>query len=78
MRTLAEKEEQLQEVIADIAFNAGSMRPEDINSRHLISCVIIWAKEFQQMHSETDWEETDYISTIDAYAAEKLKEYFSY
>lgn len=77
MRKLAEKEEQLQEVIAYIAFNASPMRSEDINSRHLLSCVIIWAKEFLQMHSETDWEETDYVRTIDAYAEKKLKEYFS-
>lgn len=72
--------EKLHETIADIALNVGARIHEndDVDSRELIGCIIDWAKEFEQLHLSTDWDETDYILTIDEFSQQKWREYIGY
>ena len=37
--------------------------------------MISWAKEFNERHKDIDWDETDYIETIDAFIESKLDEH---
>lgn len=65
---------KLIESIADIAYIAGYKKHYSGNSRIDISEYISWAKEFEQIHKDTDWDYEDYILTIDKYADEKIKQ----
>lgn len=64
---------KLFEAIADIAFMGGQKGFCSGDSRADIAEIISWAKEFEAMHEETDWDEVDYVTAIEAFAAHKLR-----
>ena len=64
---------KLFEAIADIAFMAGQKGFCSGDSRADIAEIISWAKEFEAMHEETDWDEVDYVAAIEAFVAHKLR-----
>lgn len=65
----------LIDAIADIAFYAGSIKYYSGDSRADIYHFINLAEEFAKLHHKTDWEEIEYIDTIDAYMDDKFAEY---
>lgn len=66
---------RIYDVIADIALNVGHLISDndEYDSRLLVSEIVDWAKEFKQMHKDTDWTEgdKDYILTIDSFSEQK-------
>lgn len=67
------EENKLFESIADIAFIAGQKGFFSGDSRADISEFINWAKEFEAIHEDTNWDETDYKDTVEAFAGTKLR-----
>lgn len=65
--------QKLLETVADIAYHAGYDKHYSGDSRVDIMNFIWWAKEFESIHKDTDWESIDYMLTIDAYAKDKLE-----
>jgi hypothetical protein len=64
---------KLFEAIADIAFMAGQKGFFSGDSREDIAEFISWAKEFEAIHEDTNWDEVDYISVVDAFTTNKLR-----
>ena len=64
---------KLFEAIADIAMMAGHKGFCSGDSRADIAEIISWAKEFEAMHEETDWDQEDYVTAVEAFAANKLR-----
>jgi len=64
---------KLFESIADIAYMAGQKGFASGDSRCDVAEFIKWAKEFEAMHEDTNWDEIDYCDTIEAFADIKLK-----
>lgn len=65
-----------EETLADIAYDMGYARVRiSPDSREKISTFITWAKEFNKIHSKTDWSEVDYLTEIENFIAEKQSEY---
>lgn len=65
-------DKKLLETIADIAYSAGHKGYYSGNSREDILNFIWWAKEFESYHKDTDWNNNDYLLTIEAYIEAKL------
>jgi len=66
----------LHETIADIAFNFGWEHHDEMDSRDMVRCIIRWAKEFEELHRNTDWTTRgDYLTEIDEFAADKIADY---
>jgi len=65
---------KLLQTVADISYIAGTKKHYSGNSRFDIAEYIYWAKEFEQIHTHTDWDQEDYLLTIDRYADEKIKQ----
>lgn len=64
---------KLFEAIADIAFIAGQKGFFSGDSRTDIAEFIHWAKEFEDMNEETNWDEIDYQEAIEAFTGHKLR-----
>jgi hypothetical protein len=64
--------QELLEIVADIAYSAGEEKFFSGNSRQDISEFIRWAGQFEQQHKETDWHREDYILAITDFAKEKI------
>jgi len=64
---------KLPETVADISYIAGYKKYYSGNSRIDISEYIVWAKEFEKIHRNTDWNDEDYMLAIEKYANEKIK-----
>lgn len=64
---------KLFEAIADIAFMAGQKGFFSGDSREDIAEFVKWAKEFEAIHEETNWDEVDYTHSIEAFTAHKLR-----
>jgi len=64
---------KLFEAIADIAFIAGQKGFFSGDSRTDIAEFITWAKEFEGVHEETNWDEIDYQEAIEAFTGHKLR-----
>jgi len=62
------------ETVADISYIAGYKRYYSGNSRIDISEYIHWAKQFEKMHKDADWDNEDYMLAIEQYANEKIKQ----
>lgn len=68
------------EVLLDIAINLDFVNLKikyDFDSRELTQAIASWADEFLTIHQNTDWYETDYFLTIDAFSEQKLKNFTS-
>lgn len=64
---------KLFEAIADIAFIAGQKGFFSGDSRTDIGEFIKWAKEFEAIHEETNWDEIDYIDAVEAFTGAKMR-----
>ena len=64
---------KLFEAIADIAFIAGQKGFFSGDSRQDIAEFIKWAHEFETIHEETNWDEVDYVTTMEAFTENKLR-----
>ena len=62
------------QVVAHISYIAGYEKHYSGNSRFDISEYIYWAKEFEQIHKNTDWDNEDYMLAIDQFATEKIQQ----
>jgi len=67
------EDNRLLEALADIAYLAGQKGFFSGDSRNDIAEFIIWAKEFEEIHDETDWDEVDYMDTLEAFTLNKLR-----
>jgi len=67
------EDNRLLEALADIAYLAGQKGFFSGNSRNDIAEFIVWANEFEEIHDETDWDEVDYMDTIEAFTLNKLR-----
>ena len=65
---------KLLQAVADISYIAGTERNYSCNSRIDISHYIQWATDFEQIHSNTDWDYEDYMLTIEQFATEKIQQ----
>lgn len=63
---------KLFEAIADIAYQAGQMGFYSGDSRADMSDIIVWAREFEQFHRHTDWDQTDYMLAIETFARDRF------
>jgi len=63
---------KLLQTVADISYIAGYNKHYSGNSRLDISEYIIWAREFEQIHRKTDWDNDDYMLTIELCANQKI------
>jgi len=65
------------EILADISGNLTVAnyidRVKIENSRNVVSLAIDWAIEFTRLHAATDWNEVEYIETVDNFTEEKIK-----
>ncbi len=43
------------------------------NSRDVVQLCVDWAAEFEARHGATDWDEVDYLETIDAFFTAKYR-----
>ena len=64
---------KLFEAIADIAFLAGQKGFFSGDSREDIAEFIRWAQEFETIHEDTNWDEVDYITAMEAFTLNKLR-----
>lgn len=62
------------ETIADIAYIAGYHKYYSGDSRLDASLFLAWANEFEKIHKKTDWEQADYISLIEEFTENKIKD----
>jgi REP element-mobilizing transposase RayT len=62
------------ETIADISYIAGYENHYSGNSRFDIREYISWGKEFERIHAKTNWDEMDYMQTIEKFTIEKIRE----
>ena len=67
------EDNKLFESIADIAFMAGQRGFCSGDSRTDVAEFIQWGKEFESVHEDTDWDEMDYVETIEAFMNTKLR-----
>jgi len=67
------EDNKLFESIADIAFMAGQRGFCSGDSRSDVAEFIKWGKEFEDIHEDTDWDEVDYVETIEAFMNTKLR-----
>lgn len=70
------------ETVIDVAINLGQQFGADSgmmgyfpDSRSWTDTVLLWANEFNTLHESTDWDEQDYIETVDEFFARKFKEH---
>jgi hypothetical protein len=65
---------KLLESLADIAYNAGINRFYSGDSRADMNNFIHWAKEFEAINKDTNWNEENYMLAIEDFAIVKLGE----
>ena len=70
------KKHKLLETVADIAYIAGQQKFYSGNSRADISEFIYWAHEFEKKNLKTNWDESDYILTIEEFTNEKMRNHY--
>lgn len=63
---------KLLETVADIAYCAGDESLSSGNSREDISQIIMWAREFEQKHIYTDWDQVDYMLEVERFALDNM------
>jgi hypothetical protein len=65
-------DDKLLETVSDISYYAGQKRYYSGNSREDVTNFIWWAKEFEKIHRDTDWDKTDYMLTIEVFTVDKI------
>ena len=71
-KTITE-ENTLLKIIANIAYIAGSEGYNTENFNTDAENFIRWAKEFNELHENTDWNQINFFSTIFEYMKQKIK-----
>jgi hypothetical protein len=64
--------QKLLETVADISYLAGVRNYYSGDSRFDISLFLSWAREFEELHKHTDWDNENYMLAIDSFTEEKL------
>jgi hypothetical protein len=64
--------QKLLETVADIAYQSAQLKFYSGDSRSDISEFVRWAMQFEKLHSKTDWNENDYILSIEKFTIEKI------
>ena len=64
--------ETLVEITLTVGMKYGELRVWINDSMELNSCCIAWAEEFEKLYKLTDWDQVDWIDTIEAFADEKI------
>lgn len=64
--------QKLLEALADISYFAGQREYYTGDSRADILDFIWWAKEFEHIHRNTNWDSEDYMLAIELYSVAKL------
>lgn len=64
--------EKVLETVVDIAYYAGSFDYFSGDSRRDVREIMWWAKEFETLHENTDWDRLDYMIEIESYTQNKL------
>ncbi|MFL9844176.1 hypothetical protein [Flavobacterium rhizosphaerae] len=67
------EDNRLFETLADVAYLCGQRGFFSGDSRQDIAEFIRWAREFEAIHDDTDWDEVDYHDTIEAFTLNKLR-----
>jgi hypothetical protein len=63
----------LCEVVSDLTAHFMTQPSLPANSRDVVQLCVDWAAEFEARHGDTDWNEVDYLETIDAFFTEKYR-----
>ena len=66
------KNNKLLETIADISYLAGECKFHSGDSRADVSEFVRWAIEFEKENTKTNWDEKDYILSVESFTLEKL------
>jgi hypothetical protein len=69
---------KLLQTVSDISYIAGYSNHYSGNSRFDIAQYIAWAKEFENIHQNTNWDFDDYMLLIEAFANRKIQEFSVY
>ncbi len=64
---------KLLESVADVSYISGQKNFTSGDPRQDMELFIKWAKEFECLHEETDWDDIDYYLAIKAFTEDKLK-----
>lgn len=64
--------QKLLETVADISYLAGVRKYYSGDSRSDISMFLWWAREFEEIHTHTDWDKENYMLSIESFTEEKL------
>ena len=65
----------LCEAVSDLT-SLFMMQPQlPANSRETCGLVIDWSVEFDRKHAQTDWGDCEYLDVIDAFFAQKYREW---
>lgn len=67
-----QKNELFLDALTDIALHTGWEHVEFHDSKERSITIRSWAQEFADTHAATDWQVTDYIDTVDEFAAAKV------
>jgi hypothetical protein len=65
---------KLLETVSDIAYQAGETNYFSGNSRTDVADFILWAKEFEAIHAQTNWLEQDYLLAVREFTQLKMAE----
>jgi hypothetical protein len=65
-------DQKILEALADISYFAGQREYYTGDSRADILDFIWWAKEFEHIHRNTNWDSEDYMLAIELFAEAKL------
>lgn len=76
LHALAEKEIPFfLDAMTDIAVHLGWQQLTFQDSRQRNALIRQWTEEFVDAHDDTDWQSTDYIMEVDAFAEKKIQQY---
>lgn len=67
-----QRNELFLDALTDIAMHVGWEHVEFHDSKERSITIRSWAQEFADTHAATDWQVTDYIDTVDEFAAAKV------
>jgi len=68
------KNQFLLETLADISFIAGENIFFTGDSRNDVLQFILWARKFRTLHSKTNWDEVNYLLTIQDYTLKMINQ----
>jgi len=67
------KNHRIFEIIADISYMAGYNNHYSGDSRFDVRMYISWAKEFEKIQANTNWDQNDYLIAVEKFTNEKIE-----